>query len=180
MTQPATSPWTPERCDLIARLWKEGKSAGEIVKTLVAAGGDFSRNSVIGRLHRMGLTDGSRPLRRVIGSHVGNRPKPVPKPSPVKVWKGNAIDAAPDVPLPVLREVKTTTPPRPWITRKWGECAFPVGEPERPADQLSCCAPTGGPTYCPAHRALSTGKHLWGLYAGGAKELERALAKAIA
>jgi hypothetical protein len=42
---------------------------------------------------------------------------------------------------------------RPWLTRRTGECRWPVGEPERPADQLMCCAPVGGGgDYCPAHR----------------------------
>lgn len=50
-------------------------------------------------------------------------------------------------PAPVL--LKGTE--KPWVERKFGECAYPVaGEG---ADTLSCCAPTEG-TYCAAHRAI--------------------------
>jgi hypothetical protein len=45
--------------------------------------------------------------------------------------------------------------PRPWLTRKRGECAFPVeGEGHL---TLSCCNPTHGRTYCPAHRSAMQG-----------------------
>jgi hypothetical protein len=59
-----------------------------------------------------------------------------------------------DIPLPRLREVHVTGDPKMWTERLAGECAYPVGEPARPGLQLSCCAPTGGGGYCPAHRAL--------------------------
>src|SRR5579875_4114545 len=45
--------------------------------------------------------------------------------------------------------------PRPWLTRKAGECAFPVlGEGE---DVLSCCRPATDGPYCAAHRAKMKG-----------------------
>ena len=45
--------------------------------------------------------------------------------------------------------------PRPWLTRAEGECAFPV-DGESLATR-SCCNPTGGETYCPAHRVVMRG-----------------------
>jgi len=45
--------------------------------------------------------------------------------------------------------------PRPWLTRAFGECAFPVdGESWT---TRSCCNPTGGETYCSMHRRLMRG-----------------------
>jgi hypothetical protein len=45
--------------------------------------------------------------------------------------------------------------PRPWLTRKRGECAFPVGgESFR---TIACCNVAGEQTYCPAHRATMRG-----------------------
>lgn len=42
--------------------------------------------------------------------------------------------------------------PRPWLTRRAGECAFPVGG--EGWDMRSCCNPCVGAEYCPAHRRL--------------------------
>ena len=39
--------------------------------------------------------------------------------------------------------------PRPWVTRRRGECAYPVAG--RGADTLSCCRPSGPAQYCPGH-----------------------------
>jgi hypothetical protein len=45
--------------------------------------------------------------------------------------------------------------PRPWLTRREGECAFPVdGEGHA---VRSCCAPCPGAVYCPLHRAAMRG-----------------------
>jgi hypothetical protein len=49
----------------------------------------------------------------------------------------------------------STTAPRPWLTRRKGECAFPVdGEGWT---VRSCCAPCPGATYCRAHRRKMRG-----------------------
>lgn len=45
-------PWTDERVDELRRLWVEGLSAEEIAGRL----GGVTRNSVIGKVHRLGLT----------------------------------------------------------------------------------------------------------------------------
>ncbi len=42
--------------------------------------------------------------------------------------------------------------PRLWLTRKPGECAFPIGG--EGATLISCCNPSARQTYCPAHRRL--------------------------
>ncbi len=45
--------------------------------------------------------------------------------------------------------------PRPWLSRRRHECAFPVaGEG---ATTLSCCNPCGRWTYCEAHRGVMRG-----------------------
>jgi GcrA cell cycle regulator len=44
--------WTEERVELAKSLWKDGESASEIAGRL----GGVTRNAVIGKLHRMGLS----------------------------------------------------------------------------------------------------------------------------
>jgi hypothetical protein len=51
------SPWRPVVMDRLRQLLKDGKSAREIAIIMTAEGlGTFTRNSVIGRCHRQGLT----------------------------------------------------------------------------------------------------------------------------
>lgn len=44
--------WTPERIEQLKKLWSEGKSANEIANEL----GAISRNAVIGKVYRLGLS----------------------------------------------------------------------------------------------------------------------------
>ena len=46
--------WTSERVELLTKLWKEGNSASQIAKEM---GQGVSRNAVIGKIHRLGLSE---------------------------------------------------------------------------------------------------------------------------
>ena len=58
--------WTPERVEMLTRLWAEGLSARQIAAKL----GGVTRNAVIGKAHRLNLQRGA-PL-----------PEPQPEPAP--------------------------------------------------------------------------------------------------
>ncbi|MEM1315530.1 MAG: GcrA family cell cycle regulator, partial [Pseudomonadota bacterium] len=45
--------WTDERVETLKTMWSEGKSASQIAKTL----GGVTRNAVIGKVHRLGLSN---------------------------------------------------------------------------------------------------------------------------
>ena len=45
--------WTNERVELLKKLWGEGQSASQIAKEL----GGVTRNAVIGKVHRLGLSN---------------------------------------------------------------------------------------------------------------------------
>ena len=47
--------WTPERTHRLKSLWREGVSAREIASKI---GGDLTRNAVIGKANRLGLSGG--------------------------------------------------------------------------------------------------------------------------
>jgi hypothetical protein len=136
--------WTPAALDDLHRLFvREKLSAAE---TAAALGADVSRNAVLGKIQRLGWMriappKAGRPAseRPVVGRRRTSRRNPFAR----------------FLPLPELREVTVTSTPRPWTERSFGECAFPVGEPEEPGRQLACCARVEGRgDYCPAHRAL--------------------------
>ncbi|MBF0562515.1 MAG: global cell cycle regulator GcrA-like protein [Alphaproteobacteria bacterium] len=51
--------WTDERIAGLVRLWNEGLTTGEIGKRL-----DVSKNAVVGKAHRLGLTGRPSPIKR--------------------------------------------------------------------------------------------------------------------
>ena len=44
--------WTDDRVEVLKKMWGEGKSASQIAKEL----GGVTRNAVIGKVHRLGLS----------------------------------------------------------------------------------------------------------------------------
>jgi GcrA cell cycle regulator len=58
-----TAGWTEDRVGALKKLWLEGQSASQIAKQL---GGGVTRNAVIGKVHRLGLSGraaSARPAR---------------------------------------------------------------------------------------------------------------------
>lgn len=53
----ATTTWTEERVERLKQLWQEGRSASHIAAEL----GGVSRNAVIGKVHRLGLSGRGKP-----------------------------------------------------------------------------------------------------------------------
>ncbi|MBC7138163.1 MAG: GcrA cell cycle regulator [Defluviimonas sp.] len=61
--------WTDERVETLKKMWAEGQSASQIAKEL----GSVTRNAVIGKVHRLGLSNR-------VGGAAGPEPEPEPKP----------------------------------------------------------------------------------------------------
>ncbi|MEP6342073.1 MAG: GcrA family cell cycle regulator [Maricaulaceae bacterium] len=51
--------WTEDRVEILTKLWAEGLSASQIAKQL----GGVTRNAVIGKVHRLGLSGRAKPSR---------------------------------------------------------------------------------------------------------------------
>src|SRR5258705_2607541 len=51
--------WTDERVEMLKRLWLDGLSASQIAKQL----GGVTRNAVIGKVHRLGLSGRATPSK---------------------------------------------------------------------------------------------------------------------
>ena len=64
--------WTEDRVDVLKKLWAEGHSASQIAKQL----GGVTRNAVIGKVHRLGLSGRATPSRPVKRPPRLARPKP--------------------------------------------------------------------------------------------------------
>lgn len=163
--------WTDERTELAKRLWLEGKSAADVAKAL----GHVSRNAVIGKVHRMGLSRSKGLVNYIRNDGLTHRERytikrrqaraHIAKPTRAEL-EARAIAKKRDKLISKFTEAQAawreTGPSKPpvlltgherlWTERGFGQCAFPVAGGG--ADTLSCCAPTGGKVYCPAHRKL--------------------------
>lgn len=162
--------WTDERIALLKRMWKEGKSAAEIAKSL---GKGVTRNAVIGKAHRMGLSGRPSPIKKPPAAKKETVKKPVVKraaaapakkaAAPAAATKGRSKSAAPAA-APIEQDdtlsriAKETLPPGGGVslldlTEKM--CKWPIGDPKEP-DFAFCGLPSRpGSTYCPAHSAAA-------------------------
>lgn len=137
--------WSQAAVRLLHRFYvQEGLSAAQTATVLARElGAAPTRNAVLGKAQRLGLIKPKVERAPATPRSARLRCGPVRRPRPTA-----------DLPLPVLREVQTGFQPKPWLERRFGECAYPIGEPIGPGLQLCCAAPTGGATYCPPHREL--------------------------
>lgn len=132
--------WTEEKVTLATSLWLEGFSATYIAQQL---GNGFSRNSVIGKIHRLGLkkTDSARPQKapekpRTPMTRSKNlflmRPAGRLLP-PERVHTPRPIPVAPSLELTILQLTERTCR---FITKPAGYCGHPVKD---------------GTSYCEGH-----------------------------
>ncbi|MDO5641921.1 MAG: GcrA family cell cycle regulator [Paracoccus sp. (in: a-proteobacteria)] len=95
--------WTDERVETLKRMWSEGQSASQIAKEL----GGVTRNAVIGKVHRLGLSNRDEAEPEAAAA--------APKPEPEA--KAKARPAA-QKPKPAPEPVKAAPEPEPEVAAK--------------------------------------------------------------
>src|SRR5476651_1425507 len=71
--------WTDERVEVLKKLWLDGHSASQIAKQL----GGVTRNAVIGKVHRLGLSGRAAPSHPSRPTFKTPRPpRPISMPAP--------------------------------------------------------------------------------------------------
>ncbi|OZB20338.1 MAG: GcrA cell cycle regulator [Rhodobacterales bacterium 34-62-10] len=95
--------WTDERVELLKKMWGEGQSASQIAKEL----GGVTRNAVIGKVHRLGLSNraGAAPAPAAAPA-AAPKPEAKPKAAPAKPVEVKARPAAKPAPRIVEDEVE--------------------------------------------------------------------------
>ena len=112
--------WTDERVDVLKKMWGEGQSASVIAKEL----GGVTRNAVIGKVHRLGLSN------RVTSTTA----KPTAKDKAKAGMKAKpAVPAAPPKPILAPETVRITPP----AVRK----IIPAGQPLPPQPSANEISP---------------------------------------
>lgn len=129
--------WSPERDAALAQLWADGSlSAAEIGRRL-----GTSKNSVVGRSHRLHLPARQSPIRR------GDSPKirqPRTKRSTLLLEElapgREPVTPAPQTPNPISA-----------VERLRGPCRWPIGHPGTPGFAFCGAVSRPGRPYCEEH-----------------------------
>jgi len=139
--------WTDERVETLKRMWAEGQSASQIAKEL----GGVTRNAVIGKVHRLGLSNRAPGAREdedetpVVAAKPEPKAEPAaaPRPEPAaRVAPERPAPAAPSnvTPLPVRKPIVPAgqpLPPQPSANEISPEALASVREVEKRARKLT-------------------------------------------
>ena len=152
--------WTDERVELLKRLWSEGLSASQIASRL----GSVTRNAVIGKVHRLGLSGRATTSRMKTHrprTRMANAKRPV---KPRFPQAGNpavrALYMDAEAYVPPAEEIEIPLAERKTIqTLTECSCRWPIGDPAsaefffcggKPITSLPYCAHHSRIAYQPA------------------------------
>lgn len=143
--------WTEERVELLKKMWGEGQSASQIAKAL----GGVTRNAVIGKVHRLGLSNrnggGGAPAKTEAAPATPTpaeppkqappkaAPKPVEPKEPVTAETKEPIQSV-KIPVPVRKAIVPAgqpLPPQPSPNEISPEALASQREVEKKAKRLS-------------------------------------------
>lgn len=123
--------WTDDRVETLKKMWGEGQSASQIAKEL----GGVTRNAVIGKVHRLGLSN-----RTTAGATAKVEPgaKAAPKTEP----KGKPATVEPEQEaVPSKPEMKTEPAISPHTVRPARNQIIPAGQPLPPQPSANEISP---------------------------------------
>lgn len=127
--------WTDERVETLKRMWAEGQSASAIAKEL----GGVTRNAVIGKVHRLGLSN------RNDEAEAAAAPAPAPDKPEKKAAKKPAKPAAEPAPEPAKTNAEPAPEqepaPQPAFTPVLRRPIVPAGQPLPPQPSANEISP---------------------------------------
>lgn len=126
--------WTDERVEVLKKMWGEGQSASQIAKEL----GGVTRNAVIGKVHRLGLSNraGSGGAAKTAAPKAELKAKAAPKAAPKKA----APKKAPEPEVEEPRTVSASPPPQPKMSAA-RRAIIPAGQPLPPQPSANEISP---------------------------------------
>ena len=135
--------WSDDRVTTLSKLWRDGLSASQIAKQL----GGVTRNAVIGKVHRLGLSGRGAPsMPRAIAQRPARSRRPqrvaAPRRAPAMRPITEPAPAAPEGPGLIDNLVLLGA----------HACKWPIGDPKRAG--FSFCGRRAEGRYCAAHEAL--------------------------
>ncbi|MEO8811367.1 MAG: GcrA family cell cycle regulator [Caulobacteraceae bacterium] len=142
--------WTDERVETLRKLWLDGQSASQIAKAL----GGVTRNAVIGKVHRLGLSGRAAPSQPARASFKAPRPpRPVVASTPLhrRAAEARPVMIAQASAAPYVEEPGTATV----LTLGAHMCKWPIGDPS--TESFTFCGRRSGGEgpYCVEHARLA-------------------------
>ena len=143
--------WTDERVELLKKLWADGLSASQIAAEL----GGITRNAVIGKVHRLGLSGRAkspssaspRPRKTRSSGHMMRVSRPAMRGNTALAYDyEEAVE--PDLVEIPIEQRKTLLQ----LTEK--TCRWPVGDPGS-TEFFFCGGEANEQTYCTFHSRLA-------------------------
>lgn len=150
--------WTDDRVELLKKLWSDGLSASQIAAEL----GGITRNAVIGKVHRLGLSGRAkapsstapRPRKPRAASQMFRAPRPM--------MRGNtalatmpAYDYEPEPEPEVVENIIPIGQRCTLLELNDDKCHWPIGDPGQP-DFFFCGGKTNtGVPYCGYHSRVA-------------------------
>ena len=119
--------WNDERVELLKKLWSDGLSASQIAGRL----GGVTRNAVIGKVHRLGLSG-----RATTSRMKSHRPRTRPQVA------SNVPAEELEIPLKERKYIQTLTE---------NCCRWPIGDPQLPDFHFCGKKKVAGLPYCEVH-----------------------------
>lgn len=144
LVRPNTNPWTPELTERLVALTKAGYSG-----SVIAAELGVTRNSVIGKISRLGMQLGN--CRNGNGQIRTGRPqKPVL--TSFNKYRNRKAKSKPEfekapIPPPNVEDIPRKT----FAELSENDCRFPVNDPRLPGFGFCALPRIPGSAYCPAH-----------------------------
>lgn len=175
-----TAGWTEDRVGALKKLWLEGQSASQIAKQL---GGGVTRNAVIGKVHRLGLSGRAAPSQpaRTATAFRTTRPRPS-QPAPAQPSAPRRIEAVQPKPVQASAPVPAPIPDLPGtatvMTLGAHMCKWPIGDPS--SREFSFCGRRASEgVYCVEHARVAYQPQVRRGGKDGASELARSLRRYI-
>jgi GcrA cell cycle regulator len=145
--------WTDDRVELLKKLWGEGLSASQIAAEL----GGITRNAVIGKVHRLGLSGRAKaPSSSVPRQRKPRAPAQMFRPARPMV-RGNtalatspAYDYEPEPEPEVIENIIPLGQRCTLLELDQDKCHWPIGDPGQ-ADFFFCGGKTTSGPYCGYH-----------------------------
>ena len=144
--------WSSERIEQLRSLWHDGLSASQIATHL----GGITRNAVIGKAHRLGLTGRPSPIKNRSVSVA--RPRPPRRPRVEHVVAPRVVAAPPVAPQRHVEAIHTHKhievedgPGATILTLTDRICKWPIGDPRHPDFHFCGKASAEGLPYCTDH-----------------------------
>ncbi|MFI4933903.1 MAG: GcrA family cell cycle regulator [Caulobacterales bacterium] len=164
--------WTDERVEILKKLWLDGLSASQIAKQL----GGVTRNAVIGKVHRLGLSGRAAPSHP---SRPAFKAPRAPRPMTMQPARPRSLEPRAHH-VPVVRPTPYVEMPGTATVLTLGAhmCKWPIGDPA--SDDFSFCgrrASDEGP-YCVDHARVAY-QPPQARKKSGANELARSLRRYI-